>query len=153
MELLTPLMPENMPWVWFIIAVVLIIIEGLTFTLLTVWFAIAALILTILSFLPIPLIPQILIFLVISIVLLLLTRPIMLKKLKTKREKTNVDRFIGMIGVVTRKITSLEKGEIKVGGAFWTAMIEKGESLEEGNKCRIVRIEGVTAIVEPNFTS
>lgn len=146
-------MPENMPWIWFIIAVVLIVIEGLTFTLLTVWFAIAALILTLLSFLPIPLIPQILIFLVISIVLLLLTRPIMLKKLKTKREKTNADRFIGMEGVVTRKITSLEKGEIKAGGAFWTAMIEKGEFLEEGKKCTVVRIEGVTAIVEPNLTS
>lgn len=142
-------LPVSTAWFWFILAVLFIVIEVFTFALTTIWFAVGALVLVFVSFLPIPFIYQVIIFLAISVALLVLTRPIFLKKLQTRREKTNVDRFAGMVAVVTKTITPLEKGEIKADGTVWTAKLEGEVTLEQGSECIIVRIEGVSAVVVP----
>ncbi len=145
------ILPINMAWVWLALAVVFILIEVATFTILTVWFAIGAIILVFLSFLPIPFVYQILIFLIISTTLLVLTRPLILKKLESKKQKTNVDSLAGSIAIVVKDITAFEKGEIKINGNIWTAKSEKNENIEKNSECIILRIEGVTAIVEKNL--
>jgi membrane protein implicated in regulation of membrane protease activity len=70
----------HMRWIWLAIMVILVIIEVFTLGLTTIWFALAALLMVFLSFLPIPLIPQLIIFLAISAALLIFTRPIAIKK-------------------------------------------------------------------------
>jgi len=135
-------------WVWVALTVLFAVIEVFTFGLTTVWFAIAALVMVFLSFLPIPLVVQVLIFLAISAVLLFFTRPIAVKKLKIGKEKTNVDSLIGKCALVTKKITEFDSGEVKINGLIWTARTEDGSTLTEGSKCEIERIEGVHAIVK-----
>ncbi len=135
-------------WIWVFLTVLCAIIEVFTLGLTTVWFAIAALIMVFLSFLPIPLVYQIMIFLAISAVLLFFTRPIAVKKLKIGREKTNVDSLAGKPALVTKKITEFDRGEVKLNGQIWTAKTEDGSTLDEGSKCEVVRIEGVHAIVK-----
>ncbi len=142
------ILPINLAWVWLILAVVFIIIEMLTFTVITVWFAIGALLSVFLSFLPIPFHYQVLIFLVLSTALLFLTRPLVLKKLEGKKQKTNVDSLVGMNVLVVKDILPFDKGEVKINGNIWTAKTESNETLEKGSECTILRIEGVTAIVE-----
>jgi len=123
------------------------IIEGITLGLTTIWFAIAALIMIFVSFLPIPLVFQVLIFLAISAVLLFYTRPLAIKKFKTGKEKTNVDSLVGKSALVIKQITEFDRGEVKLNGQIWSAKSENGCTLDEGTKCEVVRIEGVQAIV------
>jgi len=134
-------------WIWLGITILMAIIEGLTMGLTTIWFALAALLMVFISFLPIPLAFQIMIFLAISAVLLLFTRPLAIKKFKTGKEKTNVDSLLGKNALVTKQITEFDRGEVKLNGQIWSARSENGSTLEEGTKCEVVRIEGVQAIV------
>jgi len=135
-------------WIWVFLSVLCAIIEVFTLGLTTIWFAIAALVMVFLSFLPIQLVYQVMIFLAISAVLLFFTRPIAVKKLKIGREKTNVDSLVGKSALVTKKITEFDRGEVKLNGQIWTAKTENGSVLDEGSKCEVVRIEGVHAIVK-----
>ena len=135
-------------WFWVALTVIFTIIEVFTLGLTTIWFAISALVMVFLSFLRIPLVFQVLIFLAISAVLLFFTRPIAIKKLKIGREKTNVDGLVGKSALVTKKITEFDRGEVKLNGQIWTAKTENGSVLTEGSKCEVVRIEGVHAIVK-----
>ena len=138
---------QNMPWFWLGMAIIFTLIEVFTAGLTTIWFAIGSIPMIFLSFLPIPFLYQVLIMLVISIVLLIFTRPFFVKKLNANKEKTNVDALIGKTALVTKKITKFEKGEVKIDGKIWTAKSVSEEDLEEGTECLLQRIEGVTAIV------
>lgn len=135
-------------WIWLGLAIILAVIEGLTLGLTTIWFAIAALIMIFVSFLPIPLLYQFFIFAAISAVLLFFTRPIALKKFKVGKVKTNVDSLIGKHALVTKQITEFDRGEVKLNGLIWSAKTEDGATIPEGTKCEVVRIEGVQAIVK-----
>jgi len=134
-------------WIWVALTIIFSVIEVFTLGLTTIWFAIAALLMVFLSFLPIPLIIQIMIFIIVSAVLLFFTRPIAIKKFKTGAEKTNVDSLAGMYAIVTKKIEEFDKGEIKLNGQIWTARSEDGSVINEGTKCEVLRIEGVHAVV------
>ena len=135
-------------WIWVALVIVFAVIEVCTLGLVTVWFAIASLIMVFLSFLKIPFSIQILIFLIISAVLLVFTRPLAVKKFKIGREKTNVDGLIGKHALVTKKIEEFQTGQARVGGQIWTARSENGVEIAEGAKCEILRIEGVQLIVK-----
>lgn len=139
---------NNLPWVWVAITVICIVIETMTFALTTIWFAISAFVMVFLAFTPIPFSVQLLIFVALSMILLIFTRPVLQKKLNQKKIATNYERIIGQIAVVTKKITALDKGAIKINGMEWTAAIKEDNVLEEGSKCVIEEIAGVTAFVK-----
>jgi membrane protein implicated in regulation of membrane protease activity len=134
-------------WIWVALTVVFALIEIFTLGLTTVWFALAALVMVFLSFLPIPVPAQILIFLAIAATLLVFTRPLAVKKFKLGREKTNVDSLVGRHALVTRKIGEFENGEVKLNGQAWSAQSEDNLPISEGSRCEVTRIEGVRAIV------
>ena len=120
-----------------------LILPGLT----TIWFALGSLVMIPLSLLPIPFVIQIVIFLVISVVLLIFTRPFAVKKLKANREKTNVDALIGKKALVVKDISEFEKGEVKIDGIVWTARSDDAVSIKAGEECFLLRVEGATAVV------
>jgi membrane protein implicated in regulation of membrane protease activity len=142
------------PWFWLAAALVFSLVELATsFTLTTIWFAISALLMVFVSGLteifsaPIRFRLHLGIFLIISIVLLVFTRPIAIKKLKVGKEKTNIDSLIGMNAPVLKRISEFENGEIKLNGQLWTAKSENGETIEAGSKCKVIKIEGAHAVV------
>jgi len=137
----------SMRWVWVALTVIFAVIEAFTLGLTTIWFALASIVMVFLSFLPIPFILQMVIFLAISAVLLFFTRPIALKKFKIGKVKTNVDSLAGKHALVTKQISEFNRGEIKLNGQIWTAKSEDGSTINEGTKCEVLRIEGVHAIV------
>ena len=136
------------PWIWLIIFIVLIAIEAFTFSLTTIWFALGALVMILISLLKFPFSVQLLVWLILSSVLLYFTRPYALSKLKVGRVKTNVDSLVGKSALVVKTITKHEKGEIKINGIIWSAKTENEETLEEGRECEIVEIQGATALVK-----
>jgi membrane protein implicated in regulation of membrane protease activity len=136
-------------WIWVAMVIILTLVEDFTLGLTTIWFALSALVMVFLSFLPIPLTAQILIFLIIAAALLIFTRPVAIKKFKMGKEKTNVDSLIGKDALVIKTIAEFEKGEVKLNGQIWSAMSEDNTEIKEGTRCRVIRIEGVRAVVSP----
>ena len=148
MDGIISVLKNNIPWVWVAVTIICVIIESLTLSLTTIWFGISAFVMVFLAFTPIPFSVQLFIFVVLASVLLIFTRPFVKKKLNQKKIATNYERVIGQVAVVTKKITSLDKGSIKINGMEWTAATKGEASLEEGSKCIIEEIAGVTAYVK-----
>ena len=138
---------NNLPWVWVAVTIICVVIESLTLSLTTIWFGISSFLLVFLAFTPIPFGAQLFIFVALSLVLLIFTRPVVKKKLNKKQIATNYERIIGQIAVVTKKITALDKGSVKINGMEWTAAVKEDITLEKGSKCIIEEIAGVTAYV------
>ena len=68
-----------------------------------------------------------------------------MKKLSRKKVPTNLDRVIGMVGIVTEEITRFKIGEVRVDGKKWSAISE--EKIKVGEKVIIEGIDGVKLIV------
>lgn len=144
---LTNLILSHLPWFWLGVMVACIIIEAVTFSLTTIWAAISSFLLIFLCQTGIPLRWQLLIFFLITIVLLIFTRPFAVKKLKLGRVTTNVNSLDGQEVLVVKKIKKFEKGEVKASnGVVWAATAE--EEIEKGTVCVVVCVEGNTLIVK-----
>lgn len=136
--------------IWFCLLVAFAVGEAMTMGLVSVWFCGGALVAMILSFLPVDIWVQILVFVTVSAALLAATRPLAKKYVNTQTHATNLDRVIGQIAVVTRPISNLESlGEVHVDGKYWTARTDDGRHVETGAEVRVLRIEGVKLIVSP----
>ena len=136
---------------WIVIAVVAIIIEATTTQLVSIWFAIGAGITAVVSVFAEDLLVQTIVFVIVSTICLLITRPLA-KKLKesTGEVPTNSDRYIGMIAEVIVDINNVDAvGQVKVEGSVWTARSSTGQVLPAGTKVVVNRIEGVKMIVTP----
>jgi len=137
-----------MEFVWLGLVVLFIIVEALTVGITSIWFAAGSLVAFLLACLHLPFWLQLVAFIVVSVVLLILTKPLAQKYARGKKA-TNFDLIIGRDGIVTQMIDNLEaKGQIKVLGQEWTARSEDGEVIPVGTKVSITRVEGVKAFVE-----
>lgn len=134
---------------WLILFVVLLVIEILTMGLTTVWFAGGALVAFILAFIGFDLPVQIIFFLLVSIALLVLTRPIAIKFFNQERQKTNAESLIGKKAIVLEKIDTLRGvGVVEVNGMEWSAKTDDSEDvIEVGEVVIIEGIQGVKLIV------
>lgn len=132
--------------VWLIIFVVLLLLELMTTSLVSIWLSLGALIAFFTSLLCDITWIQIIVFFVVSIISLVATRPLVKRYINPKIEKTNYDRVIGKTAVVTKNITKMENGEVKIDGNLWTAKTED-EDIKKDEKVEILRIEGVKLIV------
>ena len=148
MENIVSVFQNNLPWVWVAVTIICVVIESLTLSLTTIWFGISAFVMVFLAFTPPPFPAQLLIFVALAMVLLIFTKPVVKKKLSQKKIATNYERVIGQIAVVTKRITALEKGYVKINGMEWTAAVKEDTTLEEGSKCMVEEIAGVTAYVK-----
>ena len=86
-------MPEiSMAAIWIASIIVLLIIEGATSGLVTIWFAIGAVAALLAELIGAPIWLQAVVFLVVSFVTLVFTRPLAQRHLNNKTQPTNADR-------------------------------------------------------------
>ena len=130
-------------WLWIVI--LLSVIEVLTINLTTIWFVASGLVSLILSFFIEDVTIQIAVFTLLGVFLLLVTRPFLKKYMNKPTIATNLDRIIGMEGIVTEKITKTT-GEVKVDGKRWTAYAEK--VINKDTMVKVLKINGVKIKVE-----
>lgn len=138
------------PIIWLILLIILLAVEVMTLGLSSIWFAGGALIAFFAALLGADLYIQIILFLAVSILLLIFTRPIAVRYLNGRTTATNVDSLIGSRAVVTGEINNLlGEGEIAVNGIPWSARSEQEDLIiEKGKVVEIVKIIGVKAIVK-----
>ena len=134
---------------WAIAVVAFVIAEIVTVQLVSIWFAAGALVALLLSLVGGELWLQFTCFLVVSLVLLALTRPLAKKYVNAHTTPTNADRLIGADCVVTEEIDNLRgTGAVSVDGKVWTARLETPDGkAPKGTVVKALRIEGVRLIV------
>lgn len=137
---------EWMLWLWLGIFVVALMVEFATADMVSVWFALAAVPSFILALLNVNIIIQVVLFVVISILLLVLTRPLAMKYFKTNEIKTNVDLYIGASGVCIQQIDIDSVGRVKARNQEWSAISK--EMIKVGENVRVLDVEGAKLIVE-----
>ncbi len=135
---------------WLAALVVFLIVEGATVQLVSIWFAFGAFAALIASVFHAQMWLQITLFLVVSVAALILTRPLVKKRMEKGYKPTNADRVIGKPCYVTETIDNIVgTGKVSDAGKIWTARSKTGEVLTEGSLVRPVLIEGVKLIVVP----
>ncbi len=134
---------------WLIAFVVLLIIEIITLGLTTVWFALGAIAAFLAAYVGVSVTAQVVVFLIVSIVLFVFTRPIAMKFFNQKRERTNAESLIGQKALVLEKIDSIHGvGKVMVNGMEWSAKTEESGEIEKDAIVSIKGIQGVKLIVE-----
>lgn len=138
----------NMVIFWAVAGVVLLIIEGFTVSLTTIWFSIGAFAAMVVALLNLPIWAQVICFLVFSIIMAVFTRPVVVKYLKIGKAKTNIDSLIGKEAIVTQVIEPFKTGQVKLNGQIWTALSEDNTRIEIDQRVEVLRIEGVKLIIQ-----
>ena len=139
------------PIIWLGILAVLLVIEGLTTALTTIWFAGGALAAAIASDFGMGIVAQLLLFFCVSLVLLFFTRPAAMKLMNKNTEKTNVDSLLGKTAVVIQKVSNLEQtGQVRINDIEWMARTSDDNIIiPVGTVVVIKEVHGVRLIVEP----
>lgn len=144
-------MSSYWPLAWLVIGILAALIEGATVQLVSIWFALSAAVTAVatmafhldFSF-------QLMLFSLLGLLLLVITRPFVKHKMNVTKECTNADMVIGKVGMVTQPVgDAFTAGRVSVTGMDWAARTVNGERLEPGVRVVIKAIEGVMLIVEP----
>jgi membrane protein implicated in regulation of membrane protease activity len=134
---------------WLVVFLVLLIIEIFTLGLTTIWFALGAIGAFVSTLFHAEIIVQVVIFFVVSVVSLIVTRPIALKYFSNNTVKTNVEEIIGKQAIITESILDgNNNGKAKLNGEMWIARSEDGSYIQADETVEIVAVEGVKLIVK-----
>ena len=136
---------------WLVAFVILIGIEAATMALTTIWFAGGAVFAFFAAVLGFSIQTQLVVFLIVSFVLLLFTRPLAIRFVNRETVKMNVDGLIGRKAKVIKKIDNNEpSGATVVDGQEWTARsMDDAVTIPVGTHVVIKEVRGVKLIVEP----
>lgn len=136
-----------MPYVWIAVIITAVAVESMTSALVAIWFMPSAIVSMILAFFSVPVLVQVLVFMLVSALLIILSKMIFKNVLRVRPTPTNADTVIGESAVVTERICNMEnKGLVKVRGQIWSAKSADGADLEPGDIVSVISIEGVKLI-------
>lgn len=138
---------------WLIVAGICFVIESFTIGFLVFWFGIGALAALVASLFISNIWIQSLIFIIVSSLLLIFTKPLVKKFVKEKDViPTNVYSIIGKEGIVVENIDTINGvGKVKVNGELWSAT--SLENIEKGTKVKVLKVNGVKLEVEKIFSN
>lgn len=144
------LSPSMLNLIWIGLFIILLLIEIFTVGLTTIWFAIGALAAAGVNTLGADLIIQIIVFLAVSVILMIFTRPWAAKHLNQNRLKTNYESKIGEVIRITERVDNLKQtGKSIVDGQEWTVRAQNSsETFEKDELAEVVDVSGVKLIVK-----
>lgn len=136
-------------YIWIGVLVVSILIEAVTVQLTSIWISFGSFIAWIVAWAGGPVWLQWIVFVIFTTLMLMITRPLVLKYFKPQQVKTNADAIPGKIGTVLIEVSPMDgSGQVKIEGAIWSAKPEDGYShFYPGDLIEVVRIEGVKAVI------
>ena len=135
---------------WLILLACFLVVEAITVGLTTIWFAGGALVAAIASGLGAGILIQWVLFLIVSLALLIFTRPMAVRYMNKGVPKTNVNSLIGERAVVIQKINNLEQtGQVRINDIEWMARTSSDEvTIPEHAIVTIEDVQGVKLIVK-----
>ena len=137
------------PMTWLILLVIFILVEIATVGLLTIWFAGGALVAFFISLADFGPAVQVIDFLIGSLALVLLIRPLAQRKFKSGHIRTNAQTLIGEEAVVLEPIDNLQsKGRVMIQGQEWSARsVDDKEKFNKDDVVQVMSISGVKLMV------
>lgn len=133
--------------IWSLVLIATIVIEFETADMVTIWFSVGAIGALIAAALDQNIVVQIGIFIAVSLVLIVLTRPMTKRFMDKTVIRTNADRFVGMIGTITVEVPIGGRGEVLVDNSKWIAFSSSEEIIPVGTKVMIQDIVGIKLLV------
>lgn len=134
--------------IWIAIFLIALVGEILTVSFALVWLCIASILAFLVKLGGFSLGTQILVFIISSLILVPLTKPLA-RRLQKNVIKTNVDSIIGVTGIVIQDIDHRKgTGEVKVKHQIFRARSSNKEVIKVGEEVIIVSIEGNTLNVK-----
>ena len=138
----------NLLIVWLAVFVTFLVIEAITVSLVSIWFAGGAIAAFFTALITDRTYVQFLVFIIFSLIFILLVRPVAKKKFSTKLTATNTQALIGTEALVTENIDNIHgTGKIIIRGMEWTARSSENEEIPTGTIVTVKKIQGVKAIV------
>ncbi len=135
--------------IWLAVIIVTLVVEVITQGLTTIWFSIGAAVAAVTTVWNLNVWLQIVIFAAVSLIVMLLVRPMAKKMLMDRITPTNMDMLLKEQALVIENIDNdAGTGKVKVRDIEWTARTESGERIEAGEMVEIQRIDGVKLIVK-----
>jgi membrane protein implicated in regulation of membrane protease activity len=137
-------------WLWWLIAA-----AGLGIPLVITampefgMFAVGAVAGAVISALGAGVVAQVLVFVIVSVALIAVVRPIAYRHQRQRPElRSGVDALKGRQAVVLERVDGGEGGRIKLAGEIWSARaLETGRVFDPGQQVDVVEIDGATAVV------
>jgi len=107
---------------WLIFSCIMFVVEIFTAGFFMFWFGIGGLVALVLALLGLELHIQMIAMLIVTVLLLIFTKPLVNKAIK-KVPPTNTDAYIGKKAIVIKEINNIEgTGTVKVMGETWSAI-------------------------------
>lgn len=141
---------EKAIFIWLALLIVFLVIEVATVGLTAIWMAGGSLAAMLAELIGLNIWWQIGIFIAVSFLLLIFTRPFAVKYINSNREKTNYEGIIGKVVRITETVNNYEMtGTAVVNGIEWTVRTEEdGLVLNPGDLAKVMKISGVKLIVK-----
>lgn len=148
-------MGENtMLIIWAALIIVFGVLEAATAQLVSIWFVIGAIAALVATLFDASITVQVIVFIVVTILALIATRPIVKKFVHAKKQPTNADRVLNQTGIVIEEINNIKAtGQVKVDGKVWSAKSADGSIIPVNEQITIKEISGVKLIVEKETVS
>ncbi len=143
------LLLNNLWALWLIIALIFLIIEIGTVSLVSIWFVCGAVVAAILACFWDSIALQTAVFCISSIVFLLLFKKIYGKRTATRKTVSGdvESSVVGKTGKASEKITP-HCGTVKLGDVYWKAVCRDETGIEKGDLVVVTGMDGTTLTVE-----
>ena len=143
-------MEENMMLIIWAAAIIAFgVLEAVTAQLVSIWFVIGAIGAFVAALFNASITVQVIIFIAVTIVALIVTRPLVKKFVHPKKQATNADRVLNQKGIVVEEINNIKAtGQVKVDGKVWSARSTDNSIIDVNEEIIIKEISGVKLIVE-----
>ncbi len=140
---------KTMLLIWLGVVILTLIIEILTQGLTTIWFSIGAAVAAVMTVWDISIWWQIGAFVTVSVVVMLLVRPLAKRWMKTSITPTNVDQMLQEEAVVIEEINNAANtGRVRLRDVDWVARADDESVIPIDTMVNILRIDGVKLIVK-----
>ena len=136
-------------WIWLGIFVLTVILEASTQDFVSIWFAVGALVAIAISY-SAPFWVELIVFVVISAMALIFTRPLVKKLMDRTVRKTNSDDFVGKRVKVEKEITKYDGGLVKLNGIVYSAILmeEEEKPIPLDSIVEVVSLKGNRVVVK-----
>lgn len=136
--------------IWIIIGIILLIIEAVTVSFVSIFFAIGCFIAGLASFLIPSWGAQIVIMCIVSGIGVAFGREVLQRYFEVNKEikPSTIDALIGRTGIVVKEINKDEPGLVKLNGEVWSATSVNSIVIPKDANVVIEKIDGVKLIVK-----
>lgn len=131
---------------WIVIAGVCFIGEMLTSGFFLLWFGVGASVAAVLNYLDFDPLTQFIVFILVSLVLLAVSRPFAQRITKEPPRKAVSDRLVGKQGVVMEDILPDKGGVVNIEGDIWRAI--SPVEIKKDTKIVVKKVESVKLLVD-----